>query len=169
MAATTAAVILAAGFGIIGTGIIQSDPVKSVSGVCLAITALTCVALIIIRRWITDTSAERARLADATREAREERLRYVASLAAVDAERTRVRRDAATSTSRQRAQLDADRQRLEAAFERDRERITTEAFQTGALMERAGLLREPTPAPVTRLFPLAQRERSADTGISHPS
>jgi hypothetical protein len=170
-AATAAAVILTAGFSIIVTGIVQDDPAKAVCGACVAITALTCVALLIDRRCITDTTAERARLADATREAREERVRYVANLSALDAERTRVRRDAAAAASRQRAQLNAERERMLDEFERERERITCEAFQTGVLMERSGILTEPEPAPVAHLYPLPQRERSADTGtgVSHPS
>jgi hypothetical protein len=156
-AATAAAVILTAGFSIIVTGIVQDDPAKAVCGACVAITALTCVALIIVRRWITDTTAER--------------VRYVANLSALDAERTRVRRDAAAAASRQRAQLNAERERMLDEFERERERITCEAFQTGVLMERSGILTEPEPAPVAHLYPLPQRERSADTGtgVSHPS
>lgn len=147
-----AVIFLIAGLATTGVGIAHSAPAASISGAFLAVMALTCIALALLRRWIKDTSAERARLAAATFAANEERTRYIASLAALDAERGRVRRDASLNTARMRTQLDADREKIRDEFERQRERIVGEAFTTGALMERGGLLKEPQPATVTPLF-----------------
>jgi hypothetical protein len=130
--------------------------------------ALAFVALTLIRRWVTDTSAERGRLATAETAAHDEHARYIAGLAALDAERIRVRRDATVAAGRQRAQLTAERERMDNALEAKRAEISAEAFRTGALMERAGLLTEPEPASVTHLFPARLRPADADAGISHP-
>lgn len=167
--AAGAAVFLIAGIGVTGVGILRSDPAKAVSGACLAMTALTFVALIMVRRWITNTGAERHRLAEATTAAADERTKYVASLAALDAERARVRRDVSAAVARQRAMLQVEREKLQGELELQRHRIVTDAFQTGALMERGGLLREPEPASVTQLFPHRGQGAAVDSGVSHPS
>lgn len=167
--AAGAAVILTAGLGTVAVGILRSDPAKAAGGACLTVTAITLVALCIIRRWLTDTADERGRLADATAAANEERTRYVACLAAVEAERARVRRDAGIEATRQRAQLDAERDSMRDEFEAQRHELVIDTFQTAVLMERAGLLIEPPTASVTHLFPHRGRPTAIDASVRHPS
>lgn len=151
-----------AGITTTATGLAAGDTARSASGASIIIIALATLSLIVLHRWVTDTSAERTRLSAAETAARNEQARYIAGLAAVDAERARLRRDATAMARRQLAQLEADREKLRDEFEDERERISTEAFRTGALMERAGLLKEPQPASVTHLY--ARRERAAFPG-----
>lgn len=151
-------ITLVAGIATTTIGLIVGDTSKSASGASITIIGLAALSLILLRRWVTDTSAERSRLAAATTAATNEQARYIAGLAAVDAEHARVRRDATAMARHQVAQLEVERVKLQAEFDADRERISTEAFRTGALMERAGLLKEPQPASVTHLY--ARRERA---------
>lgn len=152
-------VTLIAGIATTAIGLIVGDTSKSASGASITIIGLATLSLIVVRRWVTDTSAERGRLAAATTAAHNEEARYMAGVAAVDAERARVRRDATALAQHQLTQLAAEREKLRCEFDADRERISTEAFRTGALMERGGLLKEPQPASVTHLY--ARRERTA--------
>lgn len=168
--AAASTITLVAGIATTAIGLIVGDTSKSASGASITIIGLATLSLIVVRRWVTDTAAERGRLAAATTAATNEQTRYIAGLAAVDAERARLRRDATAMARRQVAQLEADRETLRGEFEKDRERISTEAFRTGALMERAGLLKEPRPASVTHLYARRERATAVKGSVSqHPS
>jgi hypothetical protein len=160
LVASASTIALATGVALTAAGLITRDSAQSASGASVIILALATIGLLLLRRWITDTSAERGRLATALADAAAERDRYIAANAAVEAERARVRRDAASLATQQRAQLAAEREHLQGSFERERERIATDAFRTGAMMERAGLLAEPQPATVTHIY--AHRNRAAE-------
>nr|WSZ97322.1 hypothetical protein OH820_18120 [Streptomyces sp. NBC_00857] len=107
-------------------------------------TALTLVALVSIRRWTTDTHAERVRLADATREAETEKSRYIAGQAAMEVERDRMRRDAASGREQLEIQLATARQALADQLEEDRAKISCDALEA-ALIMLPGLLSEGRP------------------------
>lgn len=154
------ATTLTTGIALTAAGLITADSAESASGASVIILALAMIGLTVLHRWITDTSAERGRLATALTAATAERDRYIAANAAVEAERSRVRRDAASMASQQRAQLAVEREQMQNAFDRDRERLATDAFRTGAMMERAGLLAEPQSATVTHIY--AHRNRAAE-------
>lgn len=160
-------IALAAGLATTAAGLLTNDTARSATGASTIVVALAVLGLAALRRWITDTTAERNRLTEAREAADAERERYFAALAAVDAERLRVRRDAAVMANRQRAQLAAEREQLHQALERDRERIVTEAFQTAVQMERAGLLAEPEPGTVTHIY--AHRARALAGKPTEPS
>lgn len=163
-------ITLIAGIATTATGLTAGDTARSASGASITIIGLATLSLIVLHRWVTDTSAERGRLAAATTAASNEQARYIAGLAAVDAERARVRRDATAMARHQLAQLEAERAKLQAEFDADRERISTEAFRTGALMERAGLLKEPQPATITHLYARRERATAFKGSVSqHPS
>lgn len=165
--AAAAALILTTGVGTVAIGILRSDPAKAAGGACLTICALTFVALLILRHWITDTAAERERLADATKTAREERTSYVAAQAALDAERARVRRDAGLEAARLQQQLHADQEAMRRQFDADRHKVVCEAFEMGALLERSGMLGDADQqATVRHLFP---PRPPASSGVSRPS
>src|SRR5687767_15844676 len=86
-AAATTAVALAGGVTATLYGVITNEPARSLGGVCLTMTALTAIGLGAVKRWVTDTREEQHRLAQATREAQDERAKYFASRAGRSEER----------------------------------------------------------------------------------
>lgn len=125
-----AALITSAGLGIVLYGIITNDLKRSIGGVAFALCALTFIALVVIRRWITDTNVERRRLDDAVRQADADRMRYVAAQAALEAERARVRHDVAVERQQLTVRLEAERAAMDEQFEEARSQLiidTTEA------------------------------------------
>ncbi|MFF7142341.1 hypothetical protein ACFZB5_13970 [Streptomyces nodosus] len=165
--------VMAVGITAILYGAIRNDLARSVGGACLAIAALTLIALISIQKWITDTSEERRILAAATRQAQDERTRYIAAQAALENERGRLHRDLAAARARIAPTLAAERTKLAAEFEEDRARLISESFETGVLMERAGMLKPGAPAaresnliqfPGQEHARLPERERSRGRG-----
>ncbi|MYZ37517.1 MULTISPECIES: hypothetical protein [unclassified Streptomyces] len=104
--------------------------------------ALTLIALVSIRKWTTDTHAERGRLAEAMREADTERGRSVAVQAAMEVERARIRRDAAAELERMEARLRAERQAIRDQLEEERARMACESLGIAFRMIKAGLLED---------------------------
>lgn len=165
--AVAAATVLAAGITVILYGIARNDLARSLGGACLSITALTLIALVAIRRWVTDTEAERARLAEDSREAQNEKTRAIAAQAALEMERQRLARDAAADRARTAAILRAEREAMRDQFEEQRAKLASDAFATGVRMERSGALEpesEHDRAQVIGLFPQQERERARDAG-----
>lgn len=161
MVAAGTGVVLTAGLGIVLIGIVRNDPARAAGGSCLTITALTLIALVVIRRWITDTSAERTRHLDAARAAHDERIRYIAAQAALSSERTRMRRDSAAETARLKTQLAAEREALQDQFDAERGRLICESFKAGVLMQESGVL----DAPSANETGVIQFPRSAHVGV----
>lgn len=165
--AVAAAAIMIVGIGIIAYGIVANDLARSLGGACLTMTALTLLALVAIRRWVTNTSAERARLAEATREVEAERLRYLAGQAAQEQERARLRRDIAASARKMAKQLDDDRARLAAEFEEKRAQIICDTFASTyrlAREDRISAEREQHARVVQ--FPEQETARARERGVS---
>lgn len=169
--AAAAAVILIAGVGVIVVGVVTNDFARSLGGACLTMPALTLFALVSIRRWVTNTAAERARLAQATREVEDERLRYVAAQAAQEQESARLRRDAAAEIQQAKARLDVERVAMEAEFEERRNALICKTINDTVVEIINGRLAPPAPTHGRVIdFPgqLADREQARERGVSRP-
>ncbi len=73
------------GLSVVLYGIVHDDLARALGGGCLTIAALAIVALVLIRQWIVDTSAERHALIKAQAQAQGEYSRYIALEAALEA------------------------------------------------------------------------------------
>jgi len=172
--AATAAGILTAGFAVVIRSAALHNPAGSIGGACLIMTGLTLMILIFVRRWVCETSAERRALAQAQRDAQDERSRYIALKAALEGEHGRLVRDVAAERAGIAATLRADRAKLEAEFRENRATELSEAFRTGVEMERAGMLKRRQPQRGNLLtFPGRQPEtqmpeRSREHGVAGP-
>ncbi|MEV7389558.1 hypothetical protein [Streptomyces sp. NPDC091215] len=179
--ATTAAatVLLAVGLALSTHGALNGSGAHAMAGAAVTFTAITAIALCMIRRWVTNTSAERARLARAEERAEEKQLKFVALQGALQGENARIKRDLEAERAQGLAALEVRRAALEAQFEKDRFQIETKAFQTGVLFERAGMLEPDAPIPGNLIqFPkqhpepdpegAPQRERSREHGVVGP-
>ncbi|MGW2550628.1 hypothetical protein [Streptomyces sp. NPDC001635] len=157
---------------------LHDDGARTVVGAAFIATALLCIALGLIHRWVTNTSAERRTLTEAQERARKQESKYFALEAAHEAEMTRLHRDVIAERASNTAKLAAERSALYAQLEKDRLQIETKAFQTGVMFERAGYLEPdapvannlipfPSQAPA-EAAPTVQRERSREHGGARP-
>jgi len=136
----SAAISALAGICLLGySAQIDSAPL-SVTGGCAVLVGVMLVCLVTLLRSICDTTAERQQLQAATRERDSERMRYIASQAALNSERERVRQDLADAQAVLERQLAEERERMEQTFEDKRAALIAEAFEAGVLMERSGAL-----------------------------
>ncbi|WP_159027860.1 hypothetical protein [Streptomyces pactum] len=147
----------------------------SIGGACLVMVGLSLVILILVRIWICNTNEERRILAAAQREAQSERTRYIAAQAAHTNELGRNRREMAVERARLAATLRAERAKMQAEFDNTRAKELSEAFQTGAEMERAGVFKKRQQPVRGNLltFPKKQpaapeAERSREHGVGGP-
>lgn len=165
--AVTAAAVMFTGMAIIVYGVVVNDLARSLGGACLTMPALTLVALVVIRRWVTNTAAERERLAQATREVEAERLRYVAGQAAQEQESTRLRRDAAAAIDRAQRQVEVEREAMEVAFEERRAKLICDTVQATYLLAREDRidLEQQAHARVVQ-FPMQEQARARERGVS---
>ncbi|MFD5002160.1 hypothetical protein ACFWMV_04560 [Streptomyces mutabilis] len=167
--------ILIAGFAVIIRSASDQNAAGSIGGACLVMVALSLVILVLVRAWVCNTNEERRILAAAQREAQSERTRYLAGQAAQINELGRNRREMAAERARLAATLQAERAAMKAEFENTRAKELSEAFQTGAEMERAGVFKKRQPAERGNLlkFPKRQaeapeQERSREHGVVGP-
>jgi len=141
-------------------------------------TALTAIGLAAVKRWVTDTREEQRRLAQATREAYDERATYFASRAALENELQRHMRDAAADRARAAAALIAEREAMEAALIAEREAMEAEfaekrtsliceAIETYVQMGRSGDLDRQPPRGRVIEFPTQQPVQAA-TELERP-
>jgi hypothetical protein len=168
-----AILIMIAGFAAILYTARHGNEAVSIAGACLILSGLTLTALIQVKGWTTNTSDERRILAAAQREAIAERSRYITARAALEGEHNRLAQNMATERAQLTARLDTERKKMRDDFEGERATIMAEAFQTGAEMERAGLLKPGTPKQgnliqFPRGLPDQQRERSREHGVVGP-
>lgn len=138
IAAVGAALIPSAGLSTVVYGIVTENLERTVGGAIFTMTALTLIALVLIRRWITNADADRQRHDDAVRAADTERMRYVAAQAALEVERGRLRRDIAVEHQQVAATLDAERAAMRERFEEDRATLVCETIETTFLLFRDG-------------------------------
>ncbi|MFI9079178.1 hypothetical protein ACIGW8_22360 [Streptomyces sioyaensis] len=130
---------LAAGGGLLAHGVIDDSAARTTGGGFLLSCALLLLVLQAVRTWVTDTSAEQARLAEATRAADAERERYTAGCYTLDGERQRIRRDATRAAARAQAALTAEMERLRAEADAERFDLQIETFQTAYRLIKNGL------------------------------
>lgn len=158
---------LAAGGGVTAYGVVTNDPARSLAGASLIITGLTLLVLVCIRRWVTDTHAERARLADAIRTADVDRTRAVAAHAAVEAERVRVARDARVERGRNARTLAAERDAMQTEFDAQRAQIAAVALEQAVALLK-GKIGEQAPARErSRVLPFPQQAERARARDAH--
>lgn len=161
--ATTGLITLAVGFGIGAHGVIRADTPRSLVGVTLIGVALTLITLVTVRRWVCDTSADRAELARTRRELETEHRKSIAAQAAIEAEHAHFTRALAAERARMRAVLEADRVAMRAALEDERLQLQKDAFRTGVEMERSGALKPDSAHPANLIqFPKQHEGHAAE-------
>lgn len=169
--AVSAAVVMAAGMAVVLYGVAKNDLARSLGGACLTMTAVTLIALVSIRKWTTNTDAARSRLSDATREADNERTRYIAAQAALEVERQRVQRDAASDREQMAVRLASEQAAMQEQFEDDRATLVCETMEQTVLMYRAGAFDPPSQHDRGRVigFPdrLVQQAAAAERARDH--
>lgn len=163
-----AAGVALAGLLTISYGIARDDLARSIGGLGLTVVGLIALVLLVIRRWITDTSKERTRLAEATEAAQAEKARHFAAQAAMELEQGRLRRDLETERVALFAHVQAERAAMLQEFDNKRADLISETMETTVLMMRGGKL--PASAPPTRgnliEFPRQHPERQPERARS---
>lgn len=161
--ATVGGVVLLGGLVVILYGILRNDLARSLGGACLAITALTLIALVIIHRWIVDTQAERLALAESRQQADAERTRYFALEAALENERGRFARDMAAERAALGVRLKVECDALQAEFEEQRAALVCETMEATALLMHSGKFTAGPPTAGNLIqFPDQQREQAEE-------
>lgn len=171
--AGTATAAMGGGLAVVLYGTFRNNLAHAVGGTCVTLVALTAIALILIRRWIVDTSEERRLLAASQREAQGQKSTYIAAQAALEVEQGRLTRDRALQLRADAARLKTERAALAAEFEEKRGDLISETMEATALMMRGGKLTPASPAQSTiiqfpRQHPQAERERSREHGVVGP-
>lgn len=146
--------------GIVGAGIalrgafLPSTP-HTVAGMCLLLAASTLLTLSLVRGWLIDSSAERARLREQGDKLEAERTGYVAAHAALSAERDRVRADLRDAQEETRRTLAREREAMRDEFDAERSELIRSTFETAVRMVQDGLLETPAEERDTgRVIPL---------------
>lgn len=171
--ALTATILIALGVLLAAYGAITGDLKRTLGGTCLAMPAVTLLALIAVRRWTTDTSAERARLGEAQRAAGAERMRYVAAQAAALLEQQRHQRDVASEREQMTVRLETERAAMRAGFEEQRAALVCQTVEDTVKLLRDGKFREePEQHGKVMQFPKQQparpRHEARGHGVSQP-
>ncbi|MEU7399947.1 hypothetical protein [Streptomyces sp. NPDC044948] len=133
-----AAVIALGGLTAIVYGILRADLPRALGGAALTMPALTFIALVFVRRWVTDTRDERQRLAAAQRYAEGERTRYLAAQAALTNEAGRNSREMHAERVRLQAQLTAEREAMRVEFEEQKATLVCETMEATVRMFHNG-------------------------------
>lgn len=163
------------GLSVVLYGTFRPNLAHTLGGTCVTLTAITTLALILIRHWIVDTSEERRTLSAAQREAQAEQSRYVALQAALENEHGRLNRDLAAERAGLTVRLKAEREAMAAEFEEQRASVIAETMEETILMIRDKKLAPPT-AVQSKVIQLREhqqqrhleRERSREHGVVGP-
>ncbi|MFF7452168.1 MULTISPECIES: hypothetical protein [unclassified Streptomyces] len=173
--ATTATLAMAGGLAAVLYGTLRADLARALGGTCVTLTALTIIALILIRRWIVDTSHERQILAASQRETQNQKSMYIAAQAALEVEQGRLTRDRAAQLRADAARLKAERAAMDAEFEEKRAELVTQTMEATVLLIRSGKATAPAatenkviqfPSQHAQAHPT--RERSREHGGARP-
>jgi len=166
---------MAGGLLVVLHGTLRSNLAHTVGGTCLTLVALTGIALILIRRWIVDTSEERRILAASQREAQNQKTTYIAAQATLEVEQGRLTRDRALQVRADAARLTAEREAMVAEFEEKRAALVSETMEATVRMIRGGKLTPPAAAESKVIqFPhqhpqhQPERARSREHGVVGP-
>lgn len=166
--AATAATTALGGLATTLHGAINDSPARAIGGVGLTMTGLTTIALILIRRWVTDISDDRQALAAAQCEAQQERSSYFALKAALENEQGRLSQDLATERRDLEARLVAERQAMADDFEAKRGNLIAETMEAAVLMMCNG---EFAPAATSQgkliRFPHPERAEARERARGH--
>lgn len=157
-AATGAAL---AGLALVAWGILRNHLPAALGGTCVTLTAMTALALTLIRSWIVDTSEARRALAAAQREAQARKDTYLAAQAALENEQARLNRDMAAERRRIAATLITERTAMEAAFEERRATLIAETTEAAFLMFHNGKFAPDTDATSGRLIQFPRKDQEA--------
>ncbi len=164
--ATTGAAALLAGAAVTLHAVVRGDPAQALGGLCLAMVALTLIALLFIHRWFTNTSEERRALADATRAADDERNRYVSLEAALENEHGRRTQAVAAERAALAVRLATEREALHSEFEERRASLIAETMEATVRMYRNGKF-APQPAVKGNLIPFPQQQPERERSRGH--
>lgn len=144
----------------------RNNPAQALAGLCLAMIALTLIALLFIHRWFTNTSAERRTLADATRAADEERNRYVSLKAALENEHGRLSQAMAEERAGLDARLATEREALRSEFEERRASLISQTMEATVRMFRNGKF-APQSSAKGNLIPFPQQQPDRERARGH--
>lgn len=160
---TTGAATFTVSLIAVTTGVIADDASLAAGASAASLLSAAAAALPIVRGWITDTSAERERLNDATAQQLASHAQHVAAQAATIGYRERVRRDAAAATARLEVLLETERERLRDEADEARNRIIQETTETVLDLVHRGLLQPRAAEQRSRIlhFPTPQDRQPA--------
>ncbi|MFB7285498.1 hypothetical protein [Actinacidiphila glaucinigra] len=168
---TATVVAFAAGLAVVLWSIWESRAAHAAGGAVIAMTAALVHALNLIKRWVTDTTAERNAALSTIRAAEDERTRQVALQAATTVERDRLRRETTACLQRAATQVEAERRKLQAKFDADHDRMLAESLETAFLMIKNGILAEPDRRRTVVPFPTqhpVDSDRARGRDVSRP-
>jgi hypothetical protein len=169
--ATTAGTVLLGGLSLTLYGVTCDDQARALGGTCLTVTALTAIALVVIRHWIVDTSNERRRLAEAERRTQDEYTSYIALKAALEVEQGRLRQDISAEHAAISERLAVERAKMETDFEDARATVIAETMEATVRMFDGGKF-APTAVGTGTLIPFPQqepqRQRAREHGVVGP-
>lgn len=163
---TAATGLLLVGLSLTLHGMWRDQATHSLAGVAISMVALAAIILLVIHRWITDTSIERTALAAAQRAAQAERTRHIAAQAALEGEQARLYRDLAADRAADAQRLKAERAAMEAEFEAARAKVAAEAMEALASWIVDGKVCPPE-GQAGNLIPFPKQERER-TPTPHP-
>lgn len=168
--ATAAGTILLGGLSTILYGIIRDDLARAVGGAFLTVIALTFIALVVIRRWIVDTSNERLALAAATTKAQDERTRYMALKAALENEQGRLRQDVLAELAAINERLAVEGRKMDDDFEERRNDLISKTMEATVRMFHNGKFAPEAPCGSVIPFPQQEphRQREREHGAVSP-
>lgn len=112
----------------------------TVGGMGLMLAASTFLTLSLLRTWICDNTAERERLRHEGDKLAEERVKYVAAHAALQAERDRIRADLKAGEAAAEQRLATEREAMQDEFDNKRAELIRSTFETAVNMVQDGLL-----------------------------
>lgn len=161
-----AALTATAGISLILYGVARDDLACALGGASVTTVTLTLVTLTAIRRWITDTQAERSRLAESIRSATDERTRYIAAQASIEMERQRLSRDAAADRAQTHAVLAAERAKMQDDFDDQRAQLVCDTLEAGVELMRKHKAAEATQERARVIaFPKQEGERARSRDV----
>lgn len=173
IASMAVATALFGGVALALSGIIHNQVPHSIGGVGAIMIALTGTALLVIRHWVTDTRTERTLLATAQHETQTEWARYVAAQAALENERTRMRRDLDEERAVLLEQVTEEREALSAEFEERSASLICETMEATVRMFHNGefapdMRRGATLIQFPNQHPQAQGDQPREHGVVGP-
>ncbi|MFD5509174.1 hypothetical protein ACFWIB_15535 [Streptomyces sp. NPDC127051] len=168
--ALAAGLVMLIAAGIVAYGIVENHVPSAIGG---GLTGLASAALLIlakVRLWTTDTSAERAALAEDRRHAADERSRYVAAQGALMQEHARCMRDLEAERAAVLAHTQAERVRMRQELEDERATIKIESYLIGVGHGRRRMFDARAVQPAGQIVPFPKAVSPArDRATTHPA